>query len=78
MVASIVAHRVTNLLPGIVLMLGWRGVTSDLMGLPKRKEADGDAMKVIGFEEHYKLPAIFDAHHDAGASTLDLLKRRAT
>ena len=33
-------------------------------------------MKVIAFEEHYKLPAIFDAHQkDAGASTLDLLRQ---
>lgn len=33
-------------------------------------------MKVIGFEEHYKFPAIFDAHHnDAGASALDRLEQ---
>jgi len=33
-------------------------------------------MKVIGFEEHYQLPAIFDAHHnDAGAWALGPLER---
>ncbi len=33
-------------------------------------------MKVIAFEEHYKHPAIFEAHlQDAGAPVLDLLER---
>ena len=30
-------------------------------------------MKVIGFEEHYKLPAISDVHNETTASAMDLL-----